>query len=64
MNLLNADQVCERLQIKKSYLYHLTHHKLIPFFKIGNHVRFNPAELEDWLAGKKNGNGGEEDDSL
>ena len=64
MALMTAEQVCNELQIKKSYLYHLTHHKLIPFIKIGNHVRFERDDLNQWLADKKNGNGGEEDDSL
>ena len=64
MNLLNAEQVCQQLQIKKSYLYHLTHHNKIPFLKIGNHLRFDQADINSWLEYQKNGNGGDDDGDL
>ena len=64
MNLLNADQVCQILQVKKSYLYHLTHHNKIPYVKIGNHLRFDEQDLNKWVEDQKNGNGGDDDGSL
>ena len=48
--LLTIEDVTDLLQVKKSYVYHLTHTRQIPFVKIGNHVRFRRADLEDWLA--------------
>ena len=62
MELMTAEQVCDQLQIKKSYLYHLTHNQKIPHFKIGNHLRFKSQDLDEWLEEKKNG--GDIDDGL
>ena len=47
------------LQVKPSYLYHLTHNNKIPFVKIGNHLRFDPQDLNEWIKEKKNNDGGE-----
>jgi len=33
-------------QIKKDKLYRMTSQKRIPFLKVGNELRFNPAEVE------------------
>lgn len=62
MSLLNAEQVCQMLQVKKSYLYHLTHNNRIPYLKIGNHLRFSEEDLWKWLEERKNG--GDQDDGL
>lgn len=50
--LYTADEVCELLRIKLSYLYHLTSNSLIPHFKLGGFLRFRRSELEAWLAEK------------
>lgn len=59
MELMTAEQVCKELQIKKSYLYHLTHTDRIPFIKLGNHLRFDKDDVENWLIKLKNDNGGD-----
>ena len=48
--LLTLDDVCRLLNLKKSYLYHLTHNRRVPFIKIGNHVRFRRSDVEQWLS--------------
>lgn len=55
MELLTAEQVCDKLRVKKSYLYHLTHNNKIPHLKIGNHLRFDEVDLNQWLEQMKNG---------
>ena len=54
-NLLTAEQVCEVLNVKKSYLYHLTHNNKIPHIKIGNHLRFDEQDLNHFIEERKNG---------
>jgi excisionase family DNA binding protein len=48
--LLTADQLAEILNVPLSYIRHRCHQKTIPFFKIGNHVRFRLSQIEEWLA--------------
>jgi len=62
MTLLTAEQVCDKLQVKKSYLYHLTHTNKIPFIKLGNHLRFDTEDIDNWLLKLKNG--GEADEYI
>lgn len=45
MSYLTPDQLCQMLQIKKDKLYKMTSQKRIPFFKVGNELRFDPAEV-------------------
>ena len=47
--LLAIQQVCELLQVPKSYVYWLTHSKKIPHFKIYGHLRFRQSHIEEWL---------------
>ena len=49
--LLTADDVCRWLRIRKSKLYALTHERRLPFYKVGNHLRFRRCEIEEWLSG-------------
>jgi excisionase family DNA binding protein len=56
--LMTPTQVCQKLNLKLSYLYWLTHKKEIPFIKIGNHIRFDEADIVNWLEQRKR-NGGE-----
>ena len=48
--ILNPDQVCKLLQIKKSRFYYMTSTGQIPFFKIGASVRVREDRLVQWLA--------------
>ena len=62
MTLLTAQQVCDKLQVKISYLYHLTHTNKIPFIKLGNHLRFDTEDIDNWLLKLKTG--GEADEYI
>lgn len=47
---LTADEACKYLDISKSYLYKLTHLKLLPFYKpSGKKLFFKVGELQQWL---------------
>ena len=47
--LLTVQEICELLKVPKSYVYHLTHSKSIPHFKINGHLRFRQSHIEEWL---------------
>ena len=47
--LLNIQDVCKLLGVKKPYVYQLTHRKKIPYIKIQGIIRFRLAEVEAWL---------------
>lgn len=45
MTYLTPDQLCQMYQIKKDKLYKMTSQKRIPFFKVGNELRFDPVQV-------------------
>ena len=47
--LLTIQEVCELLNVPKSYVYYLTHKRDIPHFKIYGHLRFRQSHIEEWL---------------
>ena len=51
--LLTIDELCKNLNVKKSYIYNLTFSKQIPFFKLGNLLRFKSSDIENWLHRQK-----------
>lgn len=51
--LWTADEVCEKLKVKKSYLYAPARRKgpdPIPCVKIGKYLRFVPSAIWQWVA--------------
>lgn len=46
---LTIEELCDRLKLKKSYIYDLTFTKKIPHIKVGRHLRFKWDEIEKWL---------------
>ena len=49
-NILNTEEACEFLSLKRSYLHKLTSKKAIPYYKPNNrYLYFLRSELEDWL---------------
>lgn len=47
---LCLDEAAAYLNIKKSYLYKLTHLKILPFFKPnGKKIYFSKSELDKWI---------------
>ena len=51
--LLTIDELCKILKVKKSYIYNLTYSNQIPFYKLGNLLRFKFSEIESWLNRQK-----------
>jgi excisionase family DNA binding protein len=51
--LLTMGQVAERLNVSRGWLYKKIQAGIIPHFKIGGMVRFDPKDLDEWLSGHK-----------
>ena len=47
--LIDLEQLCAILKVKKSYVYLLTHERKIPHYKVQGHLRFRLSEIEEWL---------------
>ncbi len=48
--ILNVEQVCRLLNMKRSTLYQKTHKSEIPFSKKGKALYFNRTEIYNWVA--------------
>jgi excisionase family DNA binding protein len=48
--LLRPDQAAELLSVKTSWVYEAVRTGKLPCLRIGRHIRFTRAMLEDWLA--------------
>lgn len=46
---IGVDDLCQRLNFKKRYIYALTHEGRIPHIKVGRHLRFRWSSIEKWL---------------
>jgi len=44
--LLKIEELAERLEVEKSWIYTKTRKKEIPFRKLGKYVRFDPIEIK------------------
>ena len=53
--LWDIGRLSRYLGIKKSTLYAMIERKEIPFYRIGKLARFRPAEIDEWLLTKKQG---------
>jgi excisionase family DNA binding protein len=49
-SLMNIAQTCERLNVSPSTLYGWVWQRRIPFVKIGRCLRFEPHQLEEFIA--------------
>jgi excisionase family DNA binding protein len=47
--LLRPDQAAELLSVKTSWVYDAVRTGRLPCLRIGRHIRFTRAMLEDWL---------------
>lgn len=52
-DLLTLDQICERLKVKRSFIYDLTSRRQIPHIKVGRLLRFDPDEINSWLQSQR-----------
>jgi excisionase family DNA binding protein len=51
--LLDAIEVAEILKTTPRHVRRLVEERRIPFLKVGRFVRFDPTELELWLASRR-----------
>ena len=51
--LLDIDEVSLMLGVAKNTLYDWCAFKKIPHVKLGKFLRFDPAEIDGWIAAKK-----------
>lgn len=52
--LLTVDELAERLNVPKGWIYERTSRGEIPFHKIGKYVRFDWNEIRIWLERQRN----------
>lgn len=48
--LLDIADSAERLGVGERFVRRVVNERRIPFFKIGRHIRFDPDDVEDWIA--------------
>lgn len=51
--LIDIKQLSEHLGISVMTIYSWTSMRVIPFYKIGRLVKFDEAEIDKWLEGRK-----------
>jgi len=54
--LLTIDELANRLKVKRSWLYSRTREKgegAIPKIRVGKYIRFDEAQVIEWLKGKQ-----------
>jgi excisionase family DNA binding protein len=47
--LLRPDQAAELLAVKPSWIYEAVRTQTLPCIRVGRHIRFTRAMLEEWL---------------
>lgn len=47
--IMQTEQLCDYLKIRRSAVYQLTTYKRIPYFKRGKRVFFKKEEIDEWL---------------
>ena len=52
-SLMSPSQVAELLNCKTSTVYAWANNRKIPCYKIGGLLRFDPAEINEWLKGAR-----------
>lgn len=49
LRLLNMDDVCELLGVKKRWLYYQVESKAIKSVKLNSHIRFRRSDVEEYI---------------
>lgn len=49
LSLRTVDEVAARLGVSVRFVRRLVAERRIPFVKVGKFVRFDPADLEEWI---------------
>jgi excisionase family DNA binding protein len=53
--LLDVGDVAQILKVDRRYVYRLVSERRIPFVKCGHYLRFEPADIQTWLASARRG---------
>lgn len=51
--LLSVPEVAERLGTGPRFVYRLVDERRIPFIHVGRYLRFEPADVEAYIAGRR-----------
>lgn len=51
--LLNSQEVADRLGMSKIWVYKAAESGLLPFYRIGDTIRFDPEEIEEYFRSRK-----------
>lgn len=49
LSLMTVDEAAARLGVSVRFVRRLVAERRIPFVKVGKFVRFDPADLEEWI---------------
>jgi excisionase family DNA binding protein len=47
--LMTMDQLAERLGVTRRHVRRLVDERRVPFLRVGRFIRFDAAEIADWL---------------
>jgi excisionase family DNA binding protein len=51
--LLNSQQIADLLGMSKIWVYKAAESGLLPFYRVGDAIRFDPEEIEGYLKSRK-----------
>jgi excisionase family DNA binding protein len=51
--LLDVNLLARRLGVTERFIRRLVDERRVPFFKIGKFVRFDPAEIDEWIENQR-----------
>jgi excisionase family DNA binding protein len=51
--LLDVNLLARRLGVSERFIRRLVDERRVPFLKIGKFVRFDPAEIDEWIEGQR-----------
>lgn len=52
-DLMSVPQLATKFGVKPRFIYRLVDERKIPFTKVGRYLRFDPADVEAYLAGRR-----------
>ncbi len=52
-NLLNPQQIADLLGMSRIWVYKQAEKGLLPFYRVGDAIRFDPEEIEAYLESKR-----------
>ncbi len=53
-SMLTVNDIAQKLGLKRGYVYQNYQRLGIPYYQIGNLLRFDPAEIDEWLKKRRN----------